>query len=151
FWNLDEPSLTEEAFARRVARDPPLEAVRAQLWATWLPLASDLATVALLWVAGVLVLRSRRAALALAFAFAVDPLAIFAASRVLSNSTLTTASLTAVLAWHAAEERDGRAREIGLALAGVVVAFAISVKVSAIFLLPAGVVAAFSKGRLRDR
>jgi hypothetical protein len=132
----------EEALARRTVAAPPPGVVRAQLWATLPPLVSDLATVALLWLAGVRILRSRRAGLVAAAAFATDPLALFCSHRLLSNSTLATLCLATALAWHESERLEGRRRLLGLALAGAVAGFAIAVKFSAVFLVPAAVVAA---------
>jgi hypothetical protein len=130
----------EEALARATAEKAPPGVVRAQLWATLPPLVSDLATVALLFVAGVRLLGSRSAALVASLAWACDPLAIFAAHRVLSNSTLAAASLATLVACCEAERREGRARTAWLAVAGLLAAFAIAIKASAVLLLPAAVV-----------
>src|SRR5207248_7612435 len=103
----------------------PWDGVRAQLWATVPTVLSDLASVVLLFL---LVRRfaGPRAAIVASAAFAVDPLALFCAHRILSNSTLATATLGCVLGWsHARAPR-------GFAIAGVLGGLAVLVKVSAI-------------------
>jgi hypothetical protein len=140
----------ETALARRVAASPPEGAVHAQLWAAALPVASDLVAVALLWLAVVKVLGSRRAALVAAVAYATDPLALYASHRILSNSTLAAASIATLIAWDGAERRKGRDRLLWLWLAGTFAAFAVAVKVSAIGLLPAAVIASWASRRKLD-
>lgn len=127
----------EERLARDLARERPRSLVQAQAWATFPPLASDLVTVALLWGAGVAFLRSRRAALVVGLAYATDPLALFAAHRVLSNATLATATLGAILAWARAGRLEGPRRTRGLVLAGLLAGLATLVKLPAVFLVPA--------------
>jgi hypothetical protein len=129
----EERLAREEGFARATAADPPPGAVRAQLWATLPVLLSELATVALVFLLARRLGGSTRAALVAASLYAFDPLAIFAAHRVLSNPTLATASAGAVLAFLAAEE-DAR----WLPVAGLLAGAATLVKASALFLIPAG-------------
>jgi hypothetical protein len=123
----------EERIARRAARSPPPGAVRAQLWATLPVLLSELGTVALVFLLARRLGGTTAAALCAASLYAFDPLALYAAHRLLSNPTLATATVGAVLAFLAAE-KDPRLATLAGALAGL----ACLVKVSAIFLLPAG-------------
>jgi hypothetical protein len=140
----------ETALVARTVHDPPAGAVRAQLWASILPLLSDLLTTALLYALGRRLLGSSRAGIVAAALFAADPLALFAAHRILSNATLATACLAVVWSWASAEERSGSRRTASFALAGGLAGLAILVKVSAVFLLPAGVVALLPRRRLAD-
>jgi len=147
--------LEKEAFARQtkwqkdlvasLLRHPAWSAVRAQLWATLPPLLADLATLAIVFVAA-FSLGGRWAALLAAGLWACDPIAIFCADRVLSNTALTAACALALLLEGISLSREKES--LGLAVAiGLACALAISIKVSAVFLLPAIVVGRFLRGR----
>jgi hypothetical protein len=140
----------ERGVAERIAAHPPAGAVRAQLWAVLPVLLADLGTVALLFV----MVRRAGGALAgalAALAFATDPLALFCAHRLLSNAPLAFACLATLALEHEALAASGK-RRLALSLGtGVAAGLAISIKVSAVFLLPAVVANRALRGELRDR
>jgi hypothetical protein len=123
----------ERALARRLVARPPRGLVRAQLWATLPGLLADLATIALVFL-GAHALGGRWAALLAGLAWASDPIALYCSERVLSNAPLATACALALALEALAAERKGARLS---ALVGLACAAAISIKVSAVFLLPA--------------
>jgi hypothetical protein len=149
-------ALEQEAFAAQtrwqrdlvasLLRHPAWSAVRAQLWATLPPLLADLATGAIVFLAA-FSLGGRFAALLAAGLWACDPIAIFCADRVLSNTALTAACALALLLEGVALSREKASPGLALAI-GLACAVAISIKVSAVFLLPAILVGRFLRGRL---
>jgi hypothetical protein len=145
--------------AKRLVRHPPAGAVRAQLWATLPVFLGELATTLLLYFltsflagrGGLEPGPARVAGALAALAYATDPIALFCAHRLLSNAPVACASLVAIAleALTLARKQDDR---LGLSLAtGIAAGLAISIKVSAVFLLPAIVLGRLLRGEARDR
>lgn len=137
----------ERDLTRRLVAAPPrdpggVKLWRVQLWAMLPVLLADLVTVALVFGAAH-ALGGRWAALLAGLAWTTDPLALYCAGRLLSNAPLAAATALA-LALEAYAARavtaDGVPPRRRLALAaaiGAACALAITIKVSAVFLLPA--------------
>ncbi len=124
----------ERDLARRLARERPSWALRTQLWAMLPVLLSDLLTVVLVF-AFAWRLGGKWAALLAGLAWATDPLALYCSERLLSNASLSLATAAAL---GLEEVTSGRKASWALSLlVGVACGLAISIKVSAVFLLPA--------------
>jgi hypothetical protein len=152
---LDEQLLiaqgqNERDLASRLVRSPPRGAIRAQLWATLPVLLADLVTVLLVFGASH-ALGGRWAALLAGLAWATDPLALYCSERLLSNAPLAAASACALAleAFVASRPSSEARRSVKLAaLVGVACAAAMTVKVSAVFLLPAVVFGRWMRGEV---
>lgn len=154
------PTSGPRAWAWAVLPDPwrllvgepdPHGIARAQLWATLPVVLADLLTVALLTLLGHAV-GGRAGAVLAALAFATDPLGLFCGHRLLSNGPLAAACLATLAAERGALlEAEGSRRTRLSLLVGLLAGVAITIKVSAVFLLPALVVGRFLQDQLRPR